>query len=311
VSFTQILCPVDLSPLAPAQLDRAIALAGAAPARILVVHALDPVRLRAAGPFVAASVRADAEDALRQLVEEGRRRARGRAVAIESALTEGLPEAVILAHARSARVDVVVMTASASGDLAGAGFGSTLGRVLCATTVPVLAWPAAKAGRDATPEPPIRHVVAALDFAYPSMAVGRVAAEVARNLGADVTLLHVVPAASGGRGSGVARTLRGERAGHVLALLAEEIGDARLPVRAEVREGIASEEIAAATGAQADTLAVIGLRHASWGAAPPGSTVLRVLRAGGFPVLAVPAKTATRSVHDRPWARRAGHAVAG
>jgi nucleotide-binding universal stress UspA family protein len=302
--FTRILCPVDLSPLSPSVLERAIGLADAPHARVHVLHAVEPLLLQAATiAGDARALRTEIDEAMHRLVSEALRGAAQTPV-VETSIADGAPEAAILEASQRRPCDLIVMGMHGMSSLAKACFGSTLERVLRATTVPVLALPPRTAtAADELPKPTIAHVIAAIDFEQPSMEAARLAAELAHQHGADLTLLHVMPVAPvwGRWRSAVEEqhTLRGERAQNELEVLADELADDGAPAKVVVREGAAWEQIAACGGERAGTLVVMGLRNPGRPLARPGSTAWRVLSAGAHPVLVSPAQTQRRPTPRR------------
>lgn len=290
--FTRILCPVDLSIHSGNLLARAIALAEGPDARVTALHVLDLQRVQAvtlARRDVA--VRTETEHALQHLVRDTRL-AGYSPVATDAQIVEGSPAAVILGRVRREHFDLVVMGTHAPSRSVSGGFGSTLGRVLCATRVPVLAWPerllvesGVRGGCG------VAHVTVAIDFSDASMGAARLAADVARRLDVDLTLLHVAPSAGVNQHEpDDPHILRHRHSIDELACVADELAHKGSRPALAMREGIASQAIAEAGAERPGTLVVIGLRRGSWTAVPPGSMALRVLGAGRHPVLAVPVR---------------------
>jgi nucleotide-binding universal stress UspA family protein len=296
MSFTRTLCPIDLSPLSVPLLARAIDATDPAHGHIVVLHAVEPLLLQAA--TIAGderALRAEIDEALQRVIAAARRRT-AQGPVIETAVVEVAPETGILETSQRVACDLIVMGTHGMSGLGKPGFGSTLDRVLRATTVPVLAWPLRFSAADDERAPAgVAHVIAAIDFAQPSMEAARLAAGVASRHGADLTLLHVMPAAPAWDRWRTAvaeqHALRRERAENELAMLASELGPRGPLPRVVVREGSAWEEIAAAGGERPGTLVVMGLRNPGRPLARPGSTAWRVLSAGAHAVLAAPADT--------------------
>jgi nucleotide-binding universal stress UspA family protein len=306
MSFNRILCPIDLSPLSAPIVEHAIAVAEGPGARVHVLHAVEPLLVQAATiTGEEAALRREIDEALQRFVREALRRT-AHPPTIETSIAEGAPEAAILESTQRQTWDLIVMGLHGMNSLSKACFGSTLERVLRATSVPVLALPPLRmpiAGNGAAASA-FTHVVAAIDFEQPSMDAALVAADYARRRGADLTLLHVMPTAPvwGRWGQAVEQqhAMRRERAENELAMLAEELASDSTPVRGLVCEGTVWEQISQCGNERPGTLVVMGLRKPGRALARPGSTAWRVLSAGSHPVLATPAKAPTR----RPIGRR-------
>jgi nucleotide-binding universal stress UspA family protein len=297
--FNRILCPVDLSPLSAPIIEHAIAVAEEPGARVHVLHTVEPLLLQAATiAGEEAALRSEIDESLQRLVREALRRVE-HPPTIETSIAEGTPEAAILEVSQRERWDLIVMGLHGMSSLSKACFGSTLERVLRATSIPVLALPPRNmpiAG-DHLVAPAFAHVVAAIDFEQPSMDAALLAADYAGRRGVDLTLLHVMPTAPvwGRWGQAVEQqhAIRRERAENELAMLAEELARNTTP-RVVVREGTVWEQIASCGNERPGTLVVMGLRKPGRALARPGSTAWRVLSAGSHPVLAAPAQAPVR-----------------
>jgi nucleotide-binding universal stress UspA family protein len=305
--FNRILCPVDLSPLSAPIIEHAIAVAEEPGARVHVLHTVEPLLLQAATiAGEEAALRSEIDEGLQRLVREALRRAE-HPPTIETSIAEGAPEAAILEVSQREPWDLIVMGLHGMSSLSKACFGSTLERVLRATSVPVLALPPRNVpmAADHMAAPAFAHVVAAIDFEQPSMDAALLAADYAGRRGVDLTLLHVMPTAPvwGRWGQAVEQqhAIRRARAENELAILAEELARDRTPAQVLVREGAVWEQIASCGNERPGTLVVMGLRKSGRALARPGSTAWRVLSAGSHPVLAAPARAPAR----RPIGRRA------
>jgi nucleotide-binding universal stress UspA family protein len=245
VPFNRILCPVDLSPLAAPIVEHALAVAEGPGARVHVLHVVEPLLLQAATiAGEEAALRSEIDTALQRLVREALRRT-DHPPTIETSIAEGSPDVAILEAGQRGATDLIVMGLHGMSSLSKACFGSTLERVLRATSTPVLALPPRSMlnGGDGVGASTIAHLVAAIDFEQPAMEAARLAADYARRHGADLTLFHVMPPAPAwGRwreAVGQQHAVRRTRAENELAMLAEELGGGRPPARVLVREGAA------------------------------------------------------------------------
>jgi nucleotide-binding universal stress UspA family protein len=293
MTFSRILCPIDLSPLSPCLVRHAMAQAEGPGARVQVLHAVEPLLLQAATiAGASATLRGEIDAELRRVIRDLAPAADG-APRFDTSIAERAADVAILEASSRDRTDLIVMGMHGMSALSKACFGSTLERVLRGTTVPVLALPTTglSQGGDCLPHPTAR-VIAAIDFQEPSMQAARFAADYALGQGADLTLLHVMPAipAWGGHREAVDKQhlLRYQRAENELAVLARELSRGRRLPKVEVREGTAWEEIAASGGERLDSLVVMGLARPGRHFARPGSVAWRVLSIGAHPVLVAP-----------------------
>lgn len=307
MSFSRILCPLDLSPVSRCLVRHAIAQASGPHARVHVLHAVEPLLLQAA------TISGDPETLRREIEEDLQRVIRSAthgkpAPTFETSIAEGAADTAILEASARDEADLIVMGLHGMGAVSKACFGSTLERVLRASTTPVLALPAMADENGNCPPHALTRVVAAIDFQQPSMQAARLAAEYAEAHGATVTLLHVMPPANpwGRWGDAVAQqhAVRRERAENELVALAGELQQGRRRPQIEVREGSAWEEIAACGGERPGTLVVMGLAEPGRPFARPGSVAWRVLSAGVCPVLSAPAVRSGRSSRPRKRAAR-------
>jgi nucleotide-binding universal stress UspA family protein len=311
MSFTRILCPVDLSPLSACIVRQAIAHAEGSDARIHVIHAVEPLLLQAATMTRGSqALRHEIDVDLQRIIADAMREVGG-APPIETSIAEGAPEQAILAASAADRSDLIVMGLHGMSALSKACFGSTLERVLRTTTTPVLALPAAlDAGAIKCPPWQTTHVIAAIDFQQASMAAARLAADYARRHDAALTLLHVMPPAPmwGNWRDAVSQQhrMRRGRAEDELVALADELSQRHRPATIDVREGQPWEQIAACGSERPGSLVVMGLGPSARAFARPGSVAWRVLSLGLHPVLAAPlAATPRESVRRQHAAREA------
>ncbi|OGK95838.1 MAG: hypothetical protein A3E31_08430 [Candidatus Rokubacteria bacterium RIFCSPHIGHO2_12_FULL_73_22] len=138
----RIMHPTDFSTASGAAFKKAVAMAKADRAELLLVHVLSPVMPVPGDGYIspkvydeiAASTRAWAQKQLDRLLKKAKAagaRARG-------LLLEGVPHEQIVRAARSKRADVVVMGTHGRSGLAKLFLGSVAGRVVTAAPCPVL-----------------------------------------------------------------------------------------------------------------------------------------------------------------------------
>jgi nucleotide-binding universal stress UspA family protein len=291
---TRVLCPIDFSAHAPAVVRHALAVAARAHASVVLLHAIEPLLLQAA--TIAGSERALDEEVrgdLKALVAEATRDLPS-APAPEVVVSEGAAHTAILEVAAREACDLVVMGTHGASGLSKVWFGSTLEHVLRHTTLPVLAIPPRGQGLVVAGQGlVVTHVVAAVDFDEASMAAARVAAARARDHGADLTLLHVVPEAPRWRGwqheIDRQQAHLHARASQELEWRAVELRAAGTTTHTAVLDGAPAERIATYAADRPGVLVVLGLRsEASRDSARPGVVAYRVLCAGQQPVLFIP-----------------------
>jgi nucleotide-binding universal stress UspA family protein len=296
---TRVLCPIDFSAHAPAVLRHALAVAVRARASIVLLHAIEPLLLQAA--TIAGSEGALDEEVrgdLRALVADATRDLPS-APSPDVVVTEGAPHTAILETAAREGCDLVVMGTHGASGLSKVWFGSTLAHVLRHTTLPVLAIPPHGQGLVVAGQGlHVTHVVAAVDFDEASMAAVRTAGEQARNYGAELTLLHVVPEAPRWRGG---QHEIDRLQAHLHAHATEELESRAAEQRAAgttthtaVLDGAPPERIASYAANRPGVLVVLGLRGETDRGARPGVVAYRVLCAGQQPVLIIPSDRASQ-----------------
>lgn len=292
-----VLCPVDLSSHSSAVLRHAFALARDRGARLVILHALDPLLAQAASIKLGENLEDDVRRELDALV-----------AAIEAppgALREpptclvrtGEPFRVLLDTARALPADVLVMGTHGHTGAARLFFGSTLARVLREAVVPVIALgPASPAIYRETAEGPvieIRWVIAAVDVKSPADHVIGIAGAIAARHHCPALLVHVVVPPQGlARWQKLLEAHEKEditRAEDRLRLYARELERQSIPTDILVSAGQVEDVISELSGQQEQTLIVLGLRDVPAVIGPqPGSTAYRVLSKSKAPVLVVP-----------------------
>jgi len=138
----RVLHPSDFSPASRAAFRRAVAIAKAERAELLIVHATVPVIPQAGDGFVPANVYDDIERAIR---DDARQRldklvatAKAAKIRGRSLLLDGTPAEQIVRAARKHRADLIVIGTHGRTGLARVLLGSVAARVVGTAPCPVL-----------------------------------------------------------------------------------------------------------------------------------------------------------------------------
>jgi len=134
--------PTDFSAASRAAFKKAVEMAKADRAELLVIHVMSPVMPVPGDGYIspkvydelAASTRAWAQKQLDKLLAK----ARAAGARVKGSLLEGVPHEQIVRTAKVKRVDVVVMGTHGRSGLAKLFLGSVAGRVVTASPCPVL-----------------------------------------------------------------------------------------------------------------------------------------------------------------------------
>jgi nucleotide-binding universal stress UspA family protein len=191
MAFKKILVPLDGSQAAEASLPHAANLARSFDARLILLRVLDASQLPAGNP--------DSID-WRMQKAEVRRYLHGLAageqlkgLSVEVEIEEGRPADCILAVARTAGTDLIVMSAYGASGPSGFPFGGTAHKILSGATssVAIVREPADVADLDATT---YRRVLVPIDCSQRSeMALQLALAMAASSSGLEILVLHLVP----------------------------------------------------------------------------------------------------------------------
>jgi len=150
-TFTTLLAPTDFSAGSAAAVEYALWLAGRTSATVIFYHVMEPtvysVDFALTRPDLSTEVRQQANEMLRQLVEE----ARGRGISAEHVLAVGAPFAEIGRAAAERKADLIVMGTHGRTGLAHAVLGSTAERVVRLAPCPVLTVKAPPSSSNETP----------------------------------------------------------------------------------------------------------------------------------------------------------------
>jgi nucleotide-binding universal stress UspA family protein len=299
IDIRRILCPTDLSDVAPRAFDHALALARFHQAEIELAYVSEPLL---PGPVAPASyppwavldpaVRGRLRSALETLAAP----ARAVGVPVGFGVYEGHVVAQILDRARAWPADMLVMGTHGRGGFERWVLGSVTEKVLRKAPCPVLTVPPPAGGLHPSGAVLFRTIVCPLDFSEASLAALRHGLKLAEESGAEITVLHVlewlVEDEPGARIAGFdvpefRRYLEKDARERLRQAVPEEAHDWCRP-REEVVGGRPWREILRVAEARQADLVVMGVR----GRHPVdivlfGSTTHHVVRGARCPVLVV------------------------
>lgn len=192
--FAKILVPLDGSPLAQSALPPALALASATDAPLTLLSVVPPTQLlpdynipyNAAMEAAQLAAAGDALDTLAQSL-------RAHGPRVTTAVTVGGAADSILRYAEENGVDLIVMASHGRGGAFHWAFGSVARKVITGATVPTLVVRAKEPPKHAEIPAPMRSILAPLDGSELAEAVIPLVTDLARSLGASVTLARIVP----------------------------------------------------------------------------------------------------------------------
>ena len=295
--FQTILCPVDFSDHSRQALAYAALLASRSKGQLVVIFVEDPLLVAAAAVAYNEKALMDkARKELRRLVEKTIQPYGLRIENVTLDVATGKPHEEIAWTAERLKCDVIVMGAHGRTGTNKLMFGSTTHRILRRSHLPVLATPPVT-GRTRGPATnwPGKIVVAPVDIAIRARADALAAAVVARELGTQLELVHVLePIASPPwlEVDADRRNLQRERRAIArLTQLQDELRDVATAVRVET--GKPADEIARIAASKHVGLVVMTRRRGQglWGPRQ-GSISYEVLCKAMTPVLALPSDTA-------------------
>jgi nucleotide-binding universal stress UspA family protein len=299
--FKTILCPVDFSEHSRQALAYAALLTARRKGHLVVIFVEDP--LLAAAAAVAYDMKALTDKArkeLRRLVERTIAPLRLPMSSVTLDIAVGKPHEEILWTADRLKCDVIVMGAHGRTGTDKLMMGSTTHRILRRSALPVLATPPVS-GRARGPAKgwPGEIVIAPVDVGIRDHADALAAAAVARELGTQLELVHVVEPISGPpwlEMDADRRNLqRQSRAIARLTQLQDQLKGVVTAVRTEF--GVPADEIAKIASSRHVGLVVMTRRRGQGLFGPrQGSISYQVLCKANTPVLALPS--------DKSWIRR-------
>ena len=301
--FKTILCPVDFSEHSRQALAYAALLAARSKGHLVVIFVEDPMLAAAAAVAYDAKALTDkARKELRRLVERTIAPLRLPMSSVTLDVAVGKPHEEILWTADRLKCDVIVMGAHGYTGADKLMLGSTTHRILRRSALPVLATPPVS-GRARGPAKgwPGKIVLAPVDIGIRDHADAVAAAAVARDLGTQLELVHVVEPISSPPWLEMDADRRNlQRQRHAIARLTQlqdELKGLVTAVRAEF--GKPADEIAKIASSRQVGLVVMTRRRGQGLFGPrQGSISYQVLCTANTPVLALPS--------DKTWMRRAG-----
>ncbi len=258
--FKTVLCPVDFSEHSRQALAYGALLASRSKGRLVVIFVEDP--LLAAAAAVAYDERALKDKALKELRRLVERTIKPLGVPMSSVTIDvamGKPHDEIAWTAERLKCDVIVMGAHGRTGTNKLMLGSTTHRLLRRSPLPILATPPVTGrGRGPAKDWPGKMIIAPVDIGARDRADALAAAVVARELGTQLELVHIVEPINNPPWLEVdadRRNLQRQRRAVVrLTQLQDELKDVATAVRVET--GKPADEIAADRIEQA--------RRASW-----------------------------------------------
>jgi nucleotide-binding universal stress UspA family protein len=195
IEIRRILCPTDLSDIAPRAFDHAVALARFHQADIELAYVSEPLLPGPVAPVsyppwvvLDPAVRGRLRTALESLASPAS--ALGIPVRIE--VHEGRVVAEILERARTWPADVVVMGTHGRGGFERWVLGSVTEKVLRKAPCPVLTVPPPASGLHPDSSVLFRRIVCPVDFSGASLAALGYALKLAEESHAEITVLHVL-----------------------------------------------------------------------------------------------------------------------
>jgi nucleotide-binding universal stress UspA family protein len=282
----RILAAVDFSDRSRVSLGFAGRLACTFNAELRVMHALDPL-LSAAAENRGINLAAETEDELRSFAAGTRPVPR---CPVRFDVIVGPPSTSVVNAAERECADVIVLSAHGMSGVRHALLGSTTEGVLRRSNVSVLVvpddWTPAEADRlDLRGEGP---VIVGVDFRIPSIEAATDGVILARRLGSELVLAHVVPEQRvlprwRDHADAALRQRRTEAQQHLERLRDTISGD--LPTQVMVTQGRVASSLAEEASRHAHGLLVVGRTVNPHGAAPPGRTAYRALIEAQLPVL--------------------------
>jgi len=136
--FHRILHPTDFSRASGAAFKRAVDMAKANRAKLLLIHVMSPAALYYVSPQIYAGIEASARTDGQKLLNALAGKAKKAGVRCKTLLVDGIPHERIVRAARSTRADLVVIGTHGRSGFAKVMLGSVASRVVASATCPVL-----------------------------------------------------------------------------------------------------------------------------------------------------------------------------
>jgi nucleotide-binding universal stress UspA family protein len=288
--LSSVLCAVDIGEPGRAAFGRALALARAHAAKMIIVYAVPPTQ----------SFNTGASDRLAYLVKL-RAAAETAGLEVRIDVQHGDASKVILLHARTRQPDLIVLSARHGEDPNGHGTSSVVEDVVSRADCPTLVVPG---NQEPSTSRTFSNVLCAVDFSAASAAAIERADSLMAGVGARLMLLHVVPGPEGSSGFRSMRLHAPEYFRHVTAsalqrlrsLIPSRPGG---PVLARVTVGsVASGILRAARASRAD-IVVVGTQSRSGLGRRVFGVLAELLAEAPCPILAVPMPRADLRENDR------------
>ncbi len=294
----RILCPTDLSEIAPRAFEHALALARAHKGEIELAYVNEPLL---PGPAIPASYPAwavldpEVRGRLQSALETLAAPAGPFGVPVHLGVYQGAVVTEILERARSWPADLVVMGTHGRGGFERWVLGSVTEKVLRKAPCPVLTVPLPAEGLTVAGTVLFRHIVCPVDFSAASLSALRHAWKLAEESGSEVTILHVLeffvedePAAkvAGFDVPEFRRYLEQDARERLHGIVSQEARGRR--ARERVVRGRPWQEILRVASEERADLVVMGVRGRNpVDLAVFGSTTQHVVRGATVPVLVV------------------------
>ncbi len=287
--YQTILCAVDFSLQSYAALQTAVQIAKESGGRLTALCVEDPLigAGAAASGYDTALLRKSTLAQLHRLMERmaipaGLNRDAWR---VEALL--GKPARTIVAFARKISADLIVMGTNGRTGPAKLLFGSVADAVLRRTPAPLLVVARSKP-KPAQQHPKSRRIIGAIELGQHAQFDARRMARAAEMIGGQLTLVHVVPRASGVPALSASLGVYYER--QVAAAQKRLLGVAKsVGAESRVALGRPEDEIAVAASKAKAGIIILALRRGRGIFGPrQGATTYRVLCSSTIPVLALP-----------------------
>jgi nucleotide-binding universal stress UspA family protein len=298
--FGTILCPVDFSSHSRQALAYASTLAVRTRGRLIVIYVEDPLLAAAAAVAYDEKVLIDkGRMELRRFVERTIAPSGLKLSSVTLDVAIGKPHQMIEWTADNLDCDLIVMGAHGATGANKIMIGSTTHRILRRSALPVLATPPVKRWKRPSPSWPGKIAIAPVDFGPRDRADALAAAVAAKELGAQLQLVHVVEPIADVPWLELDEARRNQqrerRAAARLTRLQDDLHWAVTGVRVET--GKPADRIAS-IAAQSRVGLVIMTRRKGQGLFGPrqGSISYQVLNKSNTPVLALPS--------DNKWMRK-------
>lgn len=297
--YRSILVPIDGSKLAERALSIAIPLAEQHGARLILLHAHEPITVMnmvAAGvPFndtaLDETMRTDARAYVDTLAKRTRRLT---TAAVEGVFRDGAVASTLVAYAAESDAGLIVMSTHGRGGFQRFWLGSVTDAVLRQVTVPVLLVRGTRTvAKRILGAPPFVRAVVPVDGSARAEEALSAAKALFGKAPARITLVHVLHPMSAVAGMNLKRDPEAEVVRDYLEPLARRTASETLEVRHEVKidAHVARVLLAAAEAHDADLIAIAGQGMGGVQRLLVGSVADKLIRSAAVPVLVVPVRS--------------------